>query len=54
MDSSGYSGTPLWKKLGYKTGMILTDYSWNALLAKLFSKSAKTLTQRRKDAKTQR
>ena len=21
MDSSGYSGTPLWKKLGYKTGM---------------------------------
>lgn len=22
MDSSGYSGTPLWKKLGYKTGMI--------------------------------
>jgi hypothetical protein len=22
MDSSGYSGTPLWKKLGYKTGMV--------------------------------
>jgi hypothetical protein len=22
MESSGYSGTPLWKKLGYKTGMI--------------------------------
>jgi hypothetical protein len=21
MDSSGYSGTPLWKKLGYQTGM---------------------------------
>jgi len=23
MDSSGYSGTPLWKKLGYKTGMTV-------------------------------
>ena len=22
MDSSGYSGTPLWKKLGYKSGML--------------------------------
>jgi hypothetical protein len=22
MDSSGYSGTPLWKKLGFKTGMV--------------------------------
>jgi hypothetical protein len=22
MDSSGYSGTPLWKKLGYKTGTV--------------------------------
>jgi hypothetical protein len=22
MDSSGYSGTPLWKKLGYKTGIV--------------------------------
>jgi len=22
MDSSGYSGTPLWKKLGYKTRMV--------------------------------
>jgi hypothetical protein len=22
MDSAGYSGTPLWKKLGYKTGMV--------------------------------